>query len=197
MRKLLTMNDRMNVRTILVLVGILLASVSHGESGLVNTPGDGFLALRSEPSVNTGVRLSKIPHATAIDLSECVSRSRTERWCKTSYQGKDGWVLEKYVTRGSGGAIRARPATASEKKAILKAIENDCTPNWCKPIINDVLGDYASVGFACKKENCEGSLAFLKKSGTGWILVDQGTGIQPEDLIGYGFPPDVAHALAY
>lgn len=37
----------------------------------VNSPGDGFLALRSAPSSETGSRLAKIPHGTAFTIGAC------------------------------------------------------------------------------------------------------------------------------
>lgn len=194
----------MKIRAVLAAVGILLASVSFGETVSVNTPGDGFLALRSEPSAKHGVRLSKIPHGALIDLSECTSSASNARWCRTAYQGKGGWVLEKYVTRLSSGLTTSpvvrqarRTSNVSENDAILRAVANQCTPDWCTPRIGTVLGEYATVGFGCKKQDCESAIAYLKKTGGNWIIVDQGTGITPDDLVEYGFPADVANELAY
>jgi len=63
----------------------------------VNTPGDGFLALRSEPSAKTGVRLAKIPHGTQLSLGTCTPSSKGSNWCQASYNGFNGWVLDQYV----------------------------------------------------------------------------------------------------
>lgn len=64
---------------------------------MINTPGDGFLALRSEPTTKSGRRLAKIPHGTQIWLGECRSASNGAHWCQTTFQGFTGWVLDRYV----------------------------------------------------------------------------------------------------
>ena len=69
----------------------------NNPNATVNSPGDGFLALRSNPNTNMGSRLLKIPHATDLVLGECVSTSESGRWCKTSYQGQNGWVSSRYL----------------------------------------------------------------------------------------------------
>jgi hypothetical protein len=81
-----------------------LPALKVTDSGLVNTPGDGFLALRSEPTTQSGIRYAKIPHHTPLRLEECVFSFAKERWCKTTFQGRAGWVLEKYVNRQSGSS---------------------------------------------------------------------------------------------
>ena len=70
---------------------------------VVNSPADGFLALRTLPNHKTGQRIAKIPHGTSITLSGCQNRvkigKRTGRWCRTSYAGKAGWVFDAWVRR--------------------------------------------------------------------------------------------------
>ncbi len=65
----------------------------------VHTPGDGFLALRSEPTTRRGKRLVKIPHATVLTLGECVKPPGDGRWCRTTFQGQTGWVFERYLVQ--------------------------------------------------------------------------------------------------
>lgn len=86
-------------------------------------------------------------------------------------------------------------AAHPEAAGILRAVATTCTPDWCKPVVKQVVGSYASVSFFCLKEVCENALAFLKKQSGVWILVDYGTGILPQDLIDAGFPASIAHAL--
>lgn len=69
------------------------------DTASVNTPGDGFLALRSEPSIRRGKRLLKIPHNTVLTLGECVTNEADGRWCRTGFQGEVGWVFERYLVR--------------------------------------------------------------------------------------------------
>ena len=174
----------------LVLIAVLLpvqaGDVGAGESVMVNTPGDGYLALRSEPSAQRGQRLLKIPHGTMLTLGRCVAVAGDDRrWCRTSYAGKTGWVFERYLRRD----------TASGDQAILGAVASACRPDWCTPSIEQVRGNYASVLFRCTRPNCENAIAFLQRSNGRWTLVDYGTGLSPEDLVDYGFPADVARAL--
>lgn len=72
---------------------------SGREKARVHTPGDGFLALRSEPSIRRGKRLLKIPHNTMLTLDECVTGEDDGRWCRTGFQGEVGWVFERYLIR--------------------------------------------------------------------------------------------------
>lgn len=81
---------------------------SRRDTASVNTPGDGFLALRSEPSIRCGKRLLKIPHNTVLTLDECVTSEADGRWCRTGFQGEVGWVSPGLVGSGMAGA-RWRP----------------------------------------------------------------------------------------
>lgn len=69
---------------------------AYGDRVIVNTPGDGFLALRSEPTTKSGRRLAKIPHGTMLQLGVC-QPTPSGSWCQTSFQGLTGWVLDRYV----------------------------------------------------------------------------------------------------
>ncbi len=68
----------------------------------VNSPSDGFLALRSLPNSEAGERIMKIPHGATVSIGACgpVTRpaNRSGRWCQASYNGYSGWVFDAYVT---------------------------------------------------------------------------------------------------
>ncbi|MGB7069272.1 MAG: SH3 domain-containing protein [Pyrinomonadaceae bacterium] len=69
----------------------------------VNSPRDGYLALRSSPSTETGERLTKIPHGTRIQVRDCESvtetaQGRKGRWCRVTYSGKTGYVADSWLT---------------------------------------------------------------------------------------------------
>ncbi|MBP7476481.1 MAG: SH3 domain-containing protein [Pyrinomonadaceae bacterium] len=70
-------------------------------SATVNSPGDGFLALRSLPNSEAGARILKIPHGATVSIGGCgpVVRpvSRSGRWCQASYNGYTGWVFDAYL----------------------------------------------------------------------------------------------------
>ena len=67
----------------------------------VNSPGDGFLALRSLPSSDIGERLVRVPHGASLTLGGCLPRSRvgnkTGRWCRANYAGYSGWVFDAWL----------------------------------------------------------------------------------------------------
>lgn len=67
----------------------------------VNSPGDGFLALRTLPSSEAGDRITKIPHGARIAIGACgpvvTPVKRSGRWCQASYSGLDGWVFDAYL----------------------------------------------------------------------------------------------------
>jgi len=68
----------------------------------VNSPGDGFLALRSEPDAEYGERIAKIPHGAMVELNNCERSKvtiggRTGRWCLVTYQDHTGYVFDAFL----------------------------------------------------------------------------------------------------
>lgn len=68
----------------------------------VNSPNDGFLALRNAPDAEIGDRLAKIPHGTSVEIIGCQKKSmivsnRRGRWCRANYNGQSGWVFDAWL----------------------------------------------------------------------------------------------------
>lgn len=66
----------------------------------VNSPGDGFLALRSLPSSELGDRILKIPHGATVYVGACgpvTPPAKNGRWCQATYSGSSGWVYDRYL----------------------------------------------------------------------------------------------------
>ena len=68
----------------------------------VNSPSDGFLALRSEPNTEYGERLAQIPHGSLVTVVSCEPESvkigsRTGRWCLVTYRTNAGWVFDAWL----------------------------------------------------------------------------------------------------
>lgn len=67
----------------------------------VNSPGDGFLALRTLPNSEAGERIAKIPHGANVSIGVCgpvvKPVNRSGRWCQASYSGQSGWVFDAYL----------------------------------------------------------------------------------------------------
>lgn len=55
---------------------------------------------------------------------------------------------------------------------------------------------YASVSIIPISKDYETDVAYLKKINGKWVYVDQGTGIDPEDLVRNGIPVKVAEKIA-
>ncbi len=74
---------------------------SSEKTARVNSPGDGFLALRSEPDSETGERLAKIPNGSVITVLGCPKPSNNGkiagRWCQVIYNGQAGWAFSAYM----------------------------------------------------------------------------------------------------
>ena len=77
------------------------AQQSSIRTGRVNSPRDGFLAVRSEASAASGYRVTTIPDGTIIALGGCSSQTRVDgkngRWCRTNFRGFDGWVFDGFI----------------------------------------------------------------------------------------------------
>jgi len=68
----------------------------------VNSPGDGFLALRDRPSATEGSRIARIPHGDIVVLGRCLDREetiggRTGHWCRVKWEGRSGWVFDVWL----------------------------------------------------------------------------------------------------
>lgn len=68
----------------------------------VNSPGDGFLALRSEPSSQYGERLAQIPHGSMLEVVSCEPKevtigTRRGKWCLVEWRGRAGWVFDAWL----------------------------------------------------------------------------------------------------
>ena len=66
-----------------------------------NSPGDGFLALRSEPNSETGYRIAKIPHGATVTVFGCPKPSNIGKmaghWCQVNYNGQAGWAFDGFL----------------------------------------------------------------------------------------------------
>jgi hypothetical protein len=67
----------------------------------VDSPNDGFLALRTLPNSELGERILKIPHGAVVSVGECgpvvTPVKRSGRWCQASYNGYRGWVFDGFL----------------------------------------------------------------------------------------------------
>lgn len=75
---------------------------SSGTAARVSSPGDGFLALRSEPNSDTGYRILQIPHGATVKILGCQGFTekvggRTGRWCRINYDGYTGWAFDGWL----------------------------------------------------------------------------------------------------
>jgi Bacterial SH3 domain len=76
-------------------------SPQNGRTARANSPGDGFLALRSEPNSESGYRITKIPHGAELTVIACPKPSNVGkmagRWCQVIYNGQSGWAFDGFI----------------------------------------------------------------------------------------------------
>ncbi|PYS86447.1 MAG: hypothetical protein DMF62_15850 [Acidobacteria bacterium] len=77
-----------------------------GGTARVNSPNDGFLALRNLPSSEIGQRIAKIPHGATINILACTDQAeniagRKGHWCMVSYNSQVGWVFDVWIIKNS------------------------------------------------------------------------------------------------
>lgn len=70
----------------------------------VNSPGDGFLALRDKPHAEFGNRLAKIPHGASVTIENCGPLQqrlggRVGRWCVVTWNNQTGYVFDAFLIR--------------------------------------------------------------------------------------------------
>lgn len=75
---------------------------TYGKTARVNSPNDGFLAMRNLPSADIGDRIAKIPHGTTIKIVTCAQQTvtiagRSGHWCMVSYNEQVGWVFDAWL----------------------------------------------------------------------------------------------------
>lgn len=69
----------------------------------VNSPKDGYLALRSLPGTEQGERIAKIPNGETVVIYGCTAESTVDgkpgKWCRAIYNAKFGWVFDAWLDR--------------------------------------------------------------------------------------------------
>jgi hypothetical protein len=68
----------------------------------VNSPNDGFLALRDKPDADQGERIVKIPHGSLVTIENCQKNKvsiggRSGRWCLISWDQYEGYVFDAWL----------------------------------------------------------------------------------------------------
>jgi hypothetical protein len=68
-------------------------------SAKVNSPTDGFLALRTNPNAIAN-KIMEIPNGSSIKVSDCLESvmKKSGRWCQVTYNGNSGWVNNRFLT---------------------------------------------------------------------------------------------------
>ncbi len=75
---------------------------SDSPTAKVKFSSDGFLSLRTEPSVKNGAQIIKIPTGAIVQLENCEKNvvtvdGRSGRWCMVSYKGETGWAFDAWL----------------------------------------------------------------------------------------------------
>ena len=118
-----------------------------------DSPDDGFLALRSQPSAQSGSRIVQIPHAASVDVGPCDGPAetvggRSGRWCQAQYDGRSGYLFDAYLvssqpapraasrsSSGPGGSLPA-PGPTEESEAQFQVTGADAISIRTHPSVN-------------------------------------------------------------
>lgn len=76
--------------------------ISVFKTATVNSPGDGFLALRNLPSSDAGDRIAKIPNGEKVEILACnpteeTIGGRSGKWCLVTWNETAGWVFDAWL----------------------------------------------------------------------------------------------------
>lgn len=76
--------------------------ISVFKTAIVNSPGDGFLALRNLPSTDAGDRIAKIPNGEKVEILACnpteeTIGDRSGKWCLVTWKETAGWVFDAWL----------------------------------------------------------------------------------------------------
>ena len=80
----------------------IVTASGYSRTARADSPNDGFLALRSQPSSRSGARLAQIPHDAVIHIGDCqpvsqVPGGRVGQWCRTEWAGMYGWAFTGFM----------------------------------------------------------------------------------------------------
>lgn len=91
----------MIMRSVLTLVLILFSTLGPAEVMIVNSPGDGFLNLRTGPGGNFAI-IMEMNHGTALNTLEF-----SGNWARVEHEsGAVGWAFRKYMVRPASGPAK-------------------------------------------------------------------------------------------
>jgi len=91
----------MLLRLLAPLLALFFAISAHAEVMVVNSPGDGFLNLRTGPGSNFAIVL-QMNHGTTVNTLEY-----SGSWARVEHEsGAVGWASRKYMTRYAQGAAK-------------------------------------------------------------------------------------------
>ena len=84
------------------LIGLGSPSRVYPYTAYVNSPGDGFLSLRTEPSARRGALSLRMNHGNQVTVLSCRSEQaviddRYGRWCRVRYGGRVGWAFNGFL----------------------------------------------------------------------------------------------------
>ncbi len=115
-----------------------------------NSPGDGYLSLRSNPNASAGSRLAQIPHGATVDVGSCGTSDTVGgvagRWCSATYDGRSGYVFDAYLassqpapraaSRSSSGGSLPSPGPTEEAESLIQVTGAEALSIRTHPSIN-------------------------------------------------------------
>ncbi|MGB1141720.1 MAG: SH3 domain-containing protein [Halioglobus sp.] len=72
---------------------------SHDKHWQVHGGGDGGPAMRAEASKNSDKLVKHVPNGTHVKRAGDCKKRDGHNWCEVEYEGKRGWIREKYLRK--------------------------------------------------------------------------------------------------
>lgn len=141
----------MHRRFFLAGLAALAAAPAHAETRVVNSPGDGFLNLRTGPGTNFDI-LRQMPHGSSVRVLE-----RAGSWARVRHEsGAVGWASLRYM-------VPVSPAPTY-------LIVNDPTDGW----LNLRTGPGTEFDIIRRMDN--GTWVEVLEGAGNWVRVRHGSG---------------------
>lgn len=164
------------------------ATPEAGERRYADSPGDGFLALRSEASVSSGSRVAQIPHGAPVAIGACdgpaaTISGRSGQWCRATYDGQSGYVFDAFLAtsqpapRAAPQAREVTPGPVQEGESAYEVTGTDALSFRSSPSIGAARVGTVPRGGTFNTLRCEVNARTEGGKSRTWCYAESGDGL--------------------
>ncbi|MEM6327290.1 MAG: SH3 domain-containing protein [Bacteroidota bacterium] len=95
---------------------VTVETVVVGRTATVRDPEDGFLFLRNGPGTEAEA-LDRMPNGSRIQVNACQPGTEGRRWCRVTYEQRDGWAHESRLDYT--GAAESGASETTSRRAVV------------------------------------------------------------------------------